>query len=114
MTSSDIAGRLVSVRGTVVKASTIRPLVVQMNFECGKCRTQTTRIFPDGKFSPPTGCAMYGCKSRTFLPIRSAAKLIDFQKIRQGFTTITLKVSALQLPSNVQSSSSISSGYRRY
>lgn len=84
ITSSNIAGRLVSVRGTVVKVSTVKPLVVQMGFECGKCRTHVSRIFPDGKFMPPTGCIMYGCRSKTFVPIRSSAKPIDFQRIRHA------------------------------
>ncbi|KAJ8637003.1 hypothetical protein MRB53_011270 [Persea americana] len=75
-------GRLVSVRGTVVKVSTVKPLVVQMNFVCGKCGAIITRIFPDGKFSQPTACIYTGCKSRSFSPIRSTARPIDFQKIR--------------------------------
>ncbi|KAJ0983920.1 hypothetical protein J5N97_002276 [Dioscorea zingiberensis] len=75
-------GRLVSVRGTVVKVSTVKPLVMQMNFTCAKCGAIITRIFPDGKFSPPMVCSVQGCKSRTFTPIRSTAKPIDFQKIR--------------------------------
>ncbi|KAA8516516.1 hypothetical protein F0562_016978 [Nyssa sinensis] len=74
--------RLVSVRGTVVKVSTVRPLVVQMSFTCMKCGTNIMRNFPDGKFSPPPTCVMHGCKSRTFNPIRSTARPIDFQKIR--------------------------------
>nr|XP_043613345.1 probable DNA helicase MCM8 [Erigeron canadensis] len=74
--------RLVSVRGTVVKVSTVRPLVVHMSFECTKCGTTNSRDFPDGKFSPPPSCAVHGCKSRTFNPIRSSAQPIDFQKIR--------------------------------
>ncbi|XP_075639041.1 putative DNA helicase MCM8 isoform X2 [Castanea sativa] len=74
--------KLVSVRGTVVKASTVRPLVVQMSFDCAKCKTEITRIFPDGKFSPPQSCDLYGCKSKNFNPIRSTALTIDFQKIR--------------------------------
>ncbi|PSR98198.1 DNA helicase [Actinidia chinensis var. chinensis] len=75
--------RLVSVRGTVVKVSTVRPLVVQMSFSCTKCGADIQRNFPDGKFSPPINCNNYpGCKSRTFNPIRSTAQLIDFQKIR--------------------------------
>ncbi|THG01489.1 hypothetical protein TEA_010319 [Camellia sinensis var. sinensis] len=48
--------RLVSVRGTVVKVSTVRPLVVQMSFYCSKCRADITCNFPDGKFSPPLTC----------------------------------------------------------
>ncbi|XP_057983976.1 probable DNA helicase MCM8 [Malania oleifera] len=74
--------RLVSVHGTVVKVSTVRPLVVRMGFVCAKCETNITRTFPDGKFSPPPVCILHGCKSRTFNPIRSTAQPIDFQKIR--------------------------------
>ncbi len=48
-----LAGRLVSVRGTVVRVSGIRPLVVQMDFACSKCGTATACSFPDGKFTPP-------------------------------------------------------------
>ena len=79
----DMADKLVSVRGTVVKASTVRPLVIQMIFSCVKCQTNILRIFHDGKFSPPSVCTLHGCKSRTFTPIRSTARPIDFQKIRQ-------------------------------
>ncbi|CAN0881363.1 Probable DNA helicase MCM8, partial [Linum grandiflorum] len=74
--------KLVSIRGTVVKVSTVRPLVVQMNFECEKCKSNILRVFPDGKFSPPYICNFNGCKSKTFKPLRSSAKAIDFQKIR--------------------------------
>lgn len=74
--------KLVSVRGTVVKVSTVKPLVVQMSFDCAKCKSNITRIFPDGKFSPPSFCELDGCKSKTFSPVRSTAEAIDFQKIR--------------------------------
>ncbi|KAK0583797.1 hypothetical protein LWI29_003222 [Acer saccharum] len=74
--------KLVSVRGTVVKASTVRPLVIQMSFECTKCKSNIPRIFTEGKFSPPMICTLHGCKSRTFTPVRSSAQKIDFQKIR--------------------------------
>ncbi|KAI3791724.1 hypothetical protein L2E82_05586 [Cichorium intybus] len=74
--------RLVSIRGTVIKVSTVKPLVIQMSFTCTKCGTTIARDFPDGKFSPPSVCVIHGCKSRTFNPIRSTAIPIDFQKIR--------------------------------
>ncbi|GAB2272341.1 DNA replication licensing factor mcm8 [Dionaea muscipula] len=74
--------RLVSVRGTVVKASTVRPLVIQMTFKCAGCGADIPRLFSGGKFSPPVTCDMRGCKSRTFTPIRSTAQAIDCQKIR--------------------------------
>ncbi|TKY62184.1 DNA helicase MCM8 [Spatholobus suberectus] len=74
--------KLVSVRGTAVKVSTVRPLVVEMSFECSKCKQTITRIFPDGKYSPPSTCNLNGCKSKIFNPLRSTAQTIDFQKIR--------------------------------
>lgn len=74
--------KLVSVRGTAVKVSTVKPLVVHMTFECGKCMTKILQNFPDGKFLPPLSCNLYGCKSKMFVPIRSTAHAIDFQKIR--------------------------------
>lgn len=77
-----LTDKLVSVRGTVVKASTVRPLVVEMSFECGKCKQRIRRIFPDGKFSPPSICNLDGCKSKIFNPLRSSAQAIDFQKLR--------------------------------
>ncbi|XP_073062916.1 probable DNA helicase MCM8 isoform X1 [Primulina eburnea] len=74
--------RLVSVRGTVIKVSTVRPMVMQMSFSCAKCGTTITCGFPEGKFSPPSKCEMQACRSRYFDPIRSSARSIDFQKIR--------------------------------
>ncbi|XP_059427817.1 probable DNA helicase MCM8 [Corylus avellana] len=74
--------KLVSVRGTVVKVSTVRPLVRQMSFNCAKCKTEITRIFPDGKFSPPASCTFDRCKSKTFNPIRATAQTIDLQRVR--------------------------------
>ncbi|XP_021730627.1 probable DNA helicase MCM8 [Chenopodium quinoa] len=74
--------RLVSVRGTVVKVSTVKPLVMQMTFKCIQCGADIMRFFPDGKYSPPATCIMRCCKGKTFAPIRSTAQSIDFQKIR--------------------------------
>uniref|UniRef100_A0ACD5TFY3 Uncharacterized protein n=1 Tax=Avena sativa TaxID=4498 RepID=A0ACD5TFY3_AVESA len=74
--------KLVTVRGTVVKVSTVKPLVLELDFHCVKCATTIHRVFSDGKFSPPVSCVIQGCKGRTFTPVRSTAKLIDFQKIR--------------------------------
>ncbi|XP_039837931.1 probable DNA helicase MCM8 isoform X6 [Panicum virgatum] len=74
--------KLVTVHGTVVKVSTVKPLVLQLKFKCMKCTEEIKRLFCDGKFSPPMSCDTPGCKSRTFTPDRSSAELIDVQKIR--------------------------------
>lgn len=54
-------------------------------FECSKCKQPVTRIFPDGKYSPPSICNLNGCKSKFFIPLRSTAQTIDFQKIRSAW-----------------------------
>ncbi|TVU19721.1 hypothetical protein EJB05_35890, partial [Eragrostis curvula] len=81
--------KIVTVRGTVLKVSTVKPLVVKLKFRCMKCDSEITRQFCDGKFSPPMSCGILGCKSRTFSPDRSTAELIDFQKIRQVVSNIS-------------------------
>ncbi|PUZ65608.1 hypothetical protein GQ55_3G238400 [Panicum hallii var. hallii] len=74
--------KLVTVRGTVLKVSTVKPLVLELEFRCMKCGKKIPRAISDGKFSPPMSCTIQGCKSRTFTPDRTSAKLMDFQKIR--------------------------------
>lgn len=76
--------KLITVHGTVLKVSTVKPLVLRLEFRCMKCGKGIPRMFSDGKFSPPMSCTIQGCKSRSFIPDRSSAQLMDFQKIRQG------------------------------
>ncbi|KAH7437197.1 hypothetical protein KP509_05G060500 [Ceratopteris richardii] len=75
-------GRLISVRGTVVRMSVVKPLVVEMRFTCAKCGHMMEKQFIDGRYSPPPSCGMHGCKSKTFQPNRTQAKTINFQKLR--------------------------------
>ena len=72
-------GRLISVRGTVVRMSVVRPLVVEMHFTCAKCGYSIDKQLSDGRYSPPTSCGMHGCKSKTFQPNRTLVKTINFQ-----------------------------------
>nr|CCA17112.1 DNA replication licensing factor MCM8 putative [Albugo laibachii Nc14] len=77
---SHVINQFVSVRGTVVRVSPIKPLVTQCNFICGKCGRINLRVFPDGKYNPPIRC-IHGCRSKV-LPDRSTVKAIDFQTIK--------------------------------
>lgn len=90
-----LIGKLVSVRGTVVKVSIVRPLVVQMDFLCAKCRAIITRTFLDGKYSPPSICTFLSCKGKNFSPIRSTACPIDFQKIRHVYFCLSVCIKNL-------------------
>ena len=72
-------------RGTVVRMSVVRPLVVEMHFTCAKCGYSIDKQLSDGRYSPPTSCGMHGCKSKTFQPNRTLVKTINFQKLRYVF-----------------------------
>ncbi|XP_013415383.1 DNA helicase MCM8 [Lingula anatina] len=77
-------GKFVSVKGTVVRVSNIKPLCTKMAFECNSCRTVQSVILPDGKYVVPTKCVNTNCKARTFIPLRSShlTETIDWQTIR--------------------------------
>jgi len=80
-----LVGRFIAIRGTVVRVSTVKPVVTQMSFICANCEQVSAITFSDGQFRPPTKCSSYGCKSRKFLPDRGVTrqtKIIDWQKIR--------------------------------
>lgn len=78
---ADAIGRLVSVRGTVVRATAPQPLVTTMEFVCGKCGAPRRAAFPEGRFTPPAACGEGGCRSRTFTPILSSATCVDWQRV---------------------------------
>ena len=59
-------GKFVCVRGTVVRVSTVKPMVTKMDFTCERCGTQVHTWFRDGKFSYPSKCANGGCRAKTY------------------------------------------------
>ena len=75
-------GRVVTLRGTVVRSGVTRPLATSMDFACGKCGGRVPALFPEGKFTPPTRCSEAGCRGKAFAPNRSSAKCRDWKKIR--------------------------------
>lgn len=79
---ADQVGRLVTIRGTVTRATPVRPLVTSMQFVCAKCASQLDVPFPDGRFQPPTSCGVDGCRSRTLAPNRSATTCVDWQRVQ--------------------------------
>ncbi|XP_076347300.1 DNA helicase MCM8-like isoform X2 [Tachypleus tridentatus] len=77
-------GKFVSVKGTVVRVSNVKPLCTKMAFECGNCSNVQVITQPYGKYTLPTRCAVRGCRSRTFIPLRSSplTETVDWQSIR--------------------------------
>lgn len=77
-----IIGKIVVVRGTVVRMGASHPLATLMDFACLKCGQKNRLDLPDGKFNFPQSCTGKGCRSKGFTPIRSSAKCTDWRTAR--------------------------------
>eukprot|EP00762_Andalucia_godoyi_P000658 ANDGO_05253.mRNA.1 putative DNA helicase MCM8 len=77
-----IVGRLVALKGTVVRTSVVKPVIVSVQYVCEKCSAKQRFWFPDGKCVLPKKCSTPRCKSRAFSPERSSALTEDWQKLR--------------------------------
>ncbi|XP_034754360.1 DNA helicase MCM8, partial [Etheostoma cragini] len=81
---ANVFGRLVCVRGTVVRVSNIRPLCTRMAFRCLGCMHTQSLPLQHGKYATPTKCIQPDCRSRTFTPSRSSpfTHTVDWQIIK--------------------------------
>ena len=79
---ADKIGRMVVVRGAVIRASSLRPYVAAMPFECPRCGQVSTMPLPEGRYRPPDTCPVSGCRVKAMQPVRSKATTRDFQKVR--------------------------------
>ena len=91
---ANLVGCFVSIRGTIVRTTSILPIAKHMTFVCSSCQTQMVESFPDGRFKAPLKCTSFGCKSKTFIPDRSMqkSKSVDWQKVRCVLTDVRSKM----------------------
>lgn len=76
-------GRLVQVRGTVIRISSIRQQLAAIKVTCAGCGKAQEVHCPNFQFKPPMSCmASAECKSRVFLPDRETATTLDWQRVR--------------------------------
>ncbi|KAG0347233.1 DNA replication licensing factor mcm8 [Podila humilis] len=82
---ANLIGKLVTVKGTVVRTSMVKPLATKMSFKCNTCQEVHTLDLPDSKFIQPTSCVQVGCRSKQFTPQRGIdydTTTVDWQTIR--------------------------------
>ncbi|XP_070697113.1 DNA helicase MCM8 [Pempheris klunzingeri] len=81
---ASVFGRLVCVKGTVVRVSSIRPLCTRMAFRCLGCSQTLSLPLQHGKYATPTKCIQPDCRSRSFTPNRSSplTHTVDWQIIK--------------------------------
>uniref|UniRef100_A0A669F3I2 DNA helicase MCM8 n=1 Tax=Oreochromis niloticus TaxID=8128 RepID=A0A669F3I2_ORENI len=84
MLRASVFGRLVCVKGTVVRVSSIRPLCTRLAFRCRTCSTTLSLALQHGKYTTPTKCGKPDCRSHTFIPIRNSplTQTVDWQIIK--------------------------------
>lgn len=76
------AGKLVTVTGTVVRATGTQPLITGMGFACGACGEEQAGHFVDGIYAPPGRCPTDGCRGKTFAPNRTSATSVDWRSLK--------------------------------
>ncbi|XP_028409648.1 DNA helicase MCM8-like isoform X2 [Dendronephthya gigantea] len=77
-------GKFVAIRGTVVRVSSVKPLVTHMAFLCNVCKETQVLLLSDGKYKLPTKCESDTCRGRIFVPQESSplTKTIDWQTVK--------------------------------
>ena len=75
-------GKLISVKGHVVKARPKRLRVATADFSCPKCGATLTHEFYLGRYSMPTKCVTNDCRSKSFVLLRQTARYTNIQEIR--------------------------------
>lgn len=79
---SNAIGKLVAIKGTVVRLGPQRTMLRRASFACTTCGAQNQVTFLDGKFNTPMRCVTGGCRGRTFEIIHETAESTDWQKMR--------------------------------
>jgi len=79
---SSSLGRMVAVRGNVIRVAGVTPMVKRMDFECVKCGDVMIKNMPDGRMEHPTHCESSDCKGKQFKSILKTAVTVDLQRIR--------------------------------
>jgi len=81
-----LVGRLVQVRGCVVRVGSQRPRIIQCTFRCAKCMGSFTSRMQDGVYRVPGRCTVAGCgggsKGLTADRTDGGTNCVNWQQIR--------------------------------
>lgn len=83
---SHSVGHLVTFRGTIVRVSSVIPLVKSLHFICELCSFKWRVHLSDGNYKRPTVCERGYCKGKVISPSLRVedVETIDYQQIRLG------------------------------
>ncbi|XP_034239092.1 DNA helicase MCM8-like, partial [Thrips palmi] len=77
-------GKLVSIRGTVIRVGNLKLLSVWMAFSCNTCGSIQCVRQPQGKYTLPSKCSGDNCRSRSYAPKHSSpfTQTVNYQSIK--------------------------------
>ncbi|CAJ1387895.1 unnamed protein product [Effrenium voratum] len=78
---SELIDRYVGLKGSVVRAANIAPLITELSFTCSRCSSEVTVKAAEGRFEYPAGCPKK-CRFARFAVNRDKCQAIDWQRIR--------------------------------
>ena len=78
---SNVESKFVTVKGTVTRVGSVRPLIQSMEFQCDACGAVQQAYFQNGEFEPPKSC-LGRCRNRMLNPNVSRATAVDWQLFR--------------------------------
>jgi len=79
---SSMINHYVSVKGIVLRTSSVKLLTTALTFQCAECKSNLYRKFTDGIFTMPMACDDKTCKSKLFIPDKASAQTILYQRVR--------------------------------
>uniref|UniRef100_H2YE20 DNA helicase MCM8 n=1 Tax=Ciona savignyi TaxID=51511 RepID=H2YE20_CIOSA len=97
-------GQFVSIRGTLVKVSHVKPLCTTMAFRCSTCQQLQAILLIDNKYSTPNKCVSPACRGRNFEPLRShpLTEITDWQIVKLQETVCEEQRETGRMPRTVE------------
>jgi replicative DNA helicase Mcm len=74
-------GRLIHISGIMMRASEVKPLLVEAVFRCRICLNEVPQIQEEGRYTEPPLCTVCGKKTAMKL-VAEKSRFIDWQKVR--------------------------------
>jgi DNA helicase MCM8 len=93
MVIAECIGKWVAMKGSIVRVSSVKPLITKLAFRCNSCDAETVLSLENGIYRLPSRCSTTTCRSRVFTPDRESSDTVavDWQKIQYEpfYTTCT-------------------------
>ncbi|KAJ3113697.1 DNA replication licensing factor mcm8 [Phlyctochytrium bullatum] len=81
---ANIISNFITIRGTVVRVSSVKPLITKLQFRCISCNRCFLHELFDGKHTTPKRCGNMSCRGKIFQPVfwSPDSTAVDWQRLR--------------------------------